>query len=120
MTQADQDAMARYPRATILTGFSTAIVTLANFIPNDTIRTLIIGTGPATSLLLTVIAKHGYKWYKLTNTIKVIRGWIEDLEIECNDRNTSRDRKKEIKKEIIVLRQEIRQMQRDKISVEFN
>jgi len=113
------DIVSSHPKATLLTTFTAVLVSIAQQIKDDDYRKIAVPLAPFLALLLIVIFKTIYERDKCKNLIKIHESWILLLEAELQKTETSPARKKEITKEIIGYKAEIKKLQKYSVKIQY-
>jgi len=114
------DTVSNRSKATLLTTFTSVSIALVQQIKNESYKTIAVPLVPFIVLLLSVLLKTLYKRWKCKRFIKIHQSWIEVLNMEMADPETTTLRKKGIQAEIKGYLAEIKRLQIEFIEIDFN
>jgi hypothetical protein len=117
----NDDSVSKGSNGTTILASLTALfeVTANKTIVDKEWREIVIPLAPFFALGITKIYKRILHWYKCNRMIRLIKGWIKALDNEISSNSTTKPRKIEAKKELQKLQEELKNWQKNLISIEF-
>jgi hypothetical protein len=106
-------------KTTLQVSLSTLFVAVANQINDDFWRQIATIIAPPIAFGVAFAIRLSFKRYKLSTFTKRIKKLIQEMEVECDNPNTSNARKKELKKEIEGLRKMLHQHLFDDLDIDI-
>jgi len=118
MRQPHKNGVKNSPRR--IAAITTGLECLSLIIPNEYVKRIMVVISPGISYCSFIAIRYFYKRYINKTMVLLLHKYINEAEEECRNIETPSNRKEELRRNIITYKQEIIQLEKDRIMVEFN